>query len=334
MRKNWKRLIALFLATVMVVASGIFTTYQPFNATDTDAYVENLDESVEEMDLSELGLAEESGDVVPEDGTVETTEELQLTEEVEPEDAATPEETPDAVVEEETEEEPAVEEEEEEVEEIEEESYPAVSFDAKTSSGVRVTISAPEGAFPEGTTVTVTDVTNADTIARIEGTAGDDKIVTAVVAVDITFRDATGKEIEPARAITVNIIPATALEGSNFSVVHVEDNGTATTVEDKGASANGATFDADSFSEYALMATTDAANEPNTITKTWGDDAFTISGTSGSSTWSSDSNIISLSSKRSGSVVATINGTGTATITHKISNKVNETFTVIVLPYR
>ncbi|MBQ2316792.1 MAG: hypothetical protein II182_00995, partial [Lachnospiraceae bacterium] len=96
MRKNWKRLIALFLATVMVVASGIFTTYQPFKATDTDAYVENLDESVEEVDLSEMGLAEETGDVAPEDGTVETTEELQLTEEVEPEDAATPEETPDA----------------------------------------------------------------------------------------------------------------------------------------------------------------------------------------------------------------------------------------------
>ena len=339
MRKNWKRLIALFLATVMVVASGIFTTYQPFNATDTDAYVENLDESVEEVDLSEMGLAEETGDVAPEDGTVETTEELQLTEEVEPEDAATPEETPDAVAEEGTEEEPAVEEEEEEVEETEEESYPAVSFDAKTTSGVRVAISAPEGAFPEGTTVTVADVTNADTIAKIENTAGDDKIVTAVVAVDITFRDAKGKEIEPARAITVNIIPATTLEGSNFSVVHVEDNGTATTVEDKGASATGATFDADTFSEYALMATKDAANDPNTYVVTWGDDDFTITGTSGTSTWStSDSSVVSLSSKKAGSVNATIKGVGTATITHTIedywfSSDVTESFTVTVNPY-
>ncbi|MBQ2578132.1 MAG: InlB B-repeat-containing protein, partial [Lachnospiraceae bacterium] len=341
MRKNWKRLIALFLATVMVVASGIFTTYQPFNATDTDAYVENLDESVEEVDLSEMGLAEENGDVAPEDGTVETTEELQLTEEVEPEDAATPEETPDAVVEEGTEEEPAVEEEEEEVEETEEESYPAVSFDAKTTSGVRVAISAPEGAFPEGTTVTVADVTNADTIAKIENTAGDDKIVTAVVAVDITFRDAKGKEIEPARAITVNIIPAATLEGNNFSVVHVEDNGTATTVEDKGASATGATFDADAFSEYALMATKDAANDPNTIIKTWGDDDFTITGTSGTSSWSSsDTGVVDFVrwSKTSNSADLTITGPGTATITHTIednwfSSDVTESFTVTVNPY-
>ncbi|MBQ2502988.1 MAG: hypothetical protein II528_01535, partial [Lachnospiraceae bacterium] len=253
MRKNWKRLIALFLATVMVVASGIFTTYQPFNATDTDAYVENLDESVEEVDLSEMGLAEENGDVAPEDGTVETTEELQLTEEVVSEDAATPEETPDAIEEEVTEEEPAVEEEEEEVEETEEESYPAVSFDAKTTSGVRVAISAPEGAFPEGTTVTVADVTNHATLELIKGTVDENSTATSVVAVDIVFRDKNGQEIEPARAISVSIIPASAMEGEKFSVVHVEDNGTATTVDDNGASATGASFDADSFTIYGIV---------------------------------------------------------------------------------
>ncbi|MBQ1640447.1 MAG: InlB B-repeat-containing protein, partial [Lachnospiraceae bacterium] len=338
MRKNWKRLIALFLATVMVVASGIFTTYQPFNATDTDAYVENLDESVEEVDLSEMGLAEENGDVAPEDGTVETTEELQLTEEVEPEDAATPEETPDAIEEEVTEEEPAVEEEEEEVEETEEESYPAVSFDAKTTSGVRVAISAPEGAFPEGTTVTVADVTNHATLELIKGTVDENSTATSVVAVDIVFRDKNGQEIEPARAISVSIIPASAMEGEKFSVVHVEDNGTATTVDDNGASATGASFDADSFTIYGIVGEEEQPVQEGTEIAMVVGQTFTVSSDRSYDYWSaSPSASVKLTNNKKKSVEVTALKAGVVTLTHSkyqygSTSSNRETFEITILP--
>ena len=100
MRKNWKRLLALFLATAMVVASGVFTTYAPFRATDTDAYTENLNESTETVDLA----SDETGDILLEEPAgVETTEELSVTEEGE--EVATPAEETSEEVSEATEEE-------------------------------------------------------------------------------------------------------------------------------------------------------------------------------------------------------------------------------------
>ncbi|MCR4998974.1 MAG: InlB B-repeat-containing protein, partial [Lachnospiraceae bacterium] len=394
MRKNWKRLLALFLATAMIVASGVFTTYTPFRATDSDAYVENLDEVTETVELAgdeasedgvlvedtvavedesapaeevveesveetpseesseeEVADAEESEEKAPEATEAEDEkEEVDEAEEIEAEaeeveNEAEAEEAENEAeaeeVENEAEAEVAEENAEVEEEELEEEEeeipYPAVSFDRTTASGVKVYINAPEGAFPEGTTVYVSDVIDEGTIEKIEGTVDEDKVAASVVAVDIVFRDVNGNEIEPETAIAVSIIPASAMAGEDFSVVHVEDNGTATTVEDQGASNTGASFESDSFTIYAVVGSEGNQQQvEERYTINVGDTLNLISNiTNGRSDWSvSNSSKAEIVSGTSNKTSATVKAkeAGEVTVSHKLSSNKYEYYYITIRP--
>ncbi len=132
--------------------------------------------------------------------------------------------------------------------------YPAQSFEEK-ASGVTVRISAPEGALPEGTTVTVEPVKLSSIIDAIEEAAGEDAKV--VKAVDITFRDKDGKEIEPEKQVSVNMTNSEFGKLNEPKVFHIDDDGVAEQVDDKkvGTYKNQIAVNTKDFSVYAIVET-------------------------------------------------------------------------------
>ncbi|MBR4473953.1 MAG: CHAP domain-containing protein [Oscillospiraceae bacterium] len=134
-----------------------------------------------------------------------------------------------------------------------EKSMPAVSF-TERAGAMRVTVEADVGAFPAGTTMKVVPITDeglADTLAP--AIIGE---IVEVQAVDITFYDADGNEIEPLIPIRVMMRPFDETEADNVDVVHVDNEGNVTTVElpeDLEQPDQGVAFDADAFSMYAIV---------------------------------------------------------------------------------
>ena len=95
-----------------------------------------------------------------------------------------------------------------------------MSFQGRSDSGVRVTAKAPAGAFGTPVTMTVCDArVDAATEAQILDTADGSRVLAAV---DITFWDGEGNQVEPQRQITVTISAAALNEAEHLQVVHVD----------------------------------------------------------------------------------------------------------------
>lgn len=142
-------------------------------------------------------------------------------------------------------------------------SMPAQSFNGSASNGVSVTATADEGAFPEGTTMSVATVNSETAIDKAQAVV-EGNVVDAL-AVDITFQDADGNEIQPTdpALVHVQLNTSEAVEGDSFQVVHVEDNGSASVVSDdkvESVSNDGASFESEGFSVYAIIGTKDGIN--------------------------------------------------------------------------
>ena len=133
---------------------------------------------------------------------------------------------------------PADEQDEESVDEqpIEEQpGSPQILYPAQTFSGsarnVNVSVTAPEGAFPEGTVMTVKAVYDQDTIGDIRDTVNDDFTeIKSVRAIDITFTY-NGVEIEPLVPISVVMSGPEIKEEQAAVVVHVDDEGSSEVVD-------------------------------------------------------------------------------------------------------
>ena len=150
---------------------------------------------------------------------------------------------------------------------------------------MEVAVDAPEGAFPEGTTMVVTWV-DAGRVQDVVEQAVEEKTegkVAQIQAVDIAFFDASGAEIEPAKEITVTMTSALIAQNDNPVIVHVDDQGKGDVVDplsgkelksrDLSESADELTFDAGQFSIYAIAYVVDLSYEVNGKTFT-----FTIQG--------------------------------------------------------
>lgn len=150
-----------------------------------------------------------------------------------------------------------------------EETYPAQSFTGRANN-ITVSVIAGEGVFPKGTTMVTTAVSAQHAISIANAATDDQTEVKDAIGVDISFRDASGREIEPkdGRSVQVRMTigAGSALEGDNFSVVHQKDNGAVETVTEN-ASARGAVFAADSFSIYVITGTGTAEQGP--AVETW-----------------------------------------------------------------
>jgi len=142
---------------------------------------------------------------------------------------------------EETEEAAEAEEEEDAIE------YPAQSF-VRSAGGVGVIVHAPEGAFPKGTEMVLSAVSDAVAQQAAEAAMGSN--AQAVAAVDISFVY-EGGEIEPLLPITVTMASKEIAKADNATLVHRADSGA---VETMGASTSGSImqFASDAFSIYVI----------------------------------------------------------------------------------
>ena len=96
-------------------------------------------------------------------------------------------------------------------------------------------------------TVSISSILNNDSV---QDAVGKDREVVDAVAVDITFQDKDGNEIEPAGNISVQMTTSSRVEGESHEVLHIDDNGNASAVTS--ASATGASFKAGEFSIYVI----------------------------------------------------------------------------------
>ena len=136
-------------------------------------------------------------------------------------------------------------------------SMPAFSARNTAGNGVTVSVSAEEGVFPDGTTMVVTAASKEVVIEAAQAITLR-KVVDAA-AVNISFYNEQGKEIEPADHSKVHVtLQATdgSVDGRDFLVVHVNDNMAAEQVTDiVGLTGGEATFYANEFSIYAIIGT-------------------------------------------------------------------------------
>ena len=135
-----------------------------------------------------------------------------------------------------------------------------------TANRVEVTVLYEKGAFPDETEMHLETIWKKDVIDAISETVKEDnKEVVRVQAVDITFVDPEGNEVYPSRPIQVTMkslaVPEKATEKP--SVVHV-DNDMNTSVVDAAVPADepmgskeAVTFEAETFSVYAIVYTVD-----------------------------------------------------------------------------
>lgn len=133
-----------------------------------------------------------------------------------------------------------------------------LEFESVTGSGITVNATAPYGAFPEGTTMNVSDIANSKVKELAEQTVGEGKEIKGMVAVDISFFDAEGNIVEPEEGKTVDVsikIPeARQPEGQAFDLLHIEGRNVSV-VEGAEVSSSKAAFTADGFSIYVVTAT-------------------------------------------------------------------------------
>ena len=145
--------------------------------------------------------------------------------------AAPAEETPAAPVEEEVVEATPVEEvADEAAEALAEEEYPMQSFNYRADVGTEITVDAPEGAFPEGTKMVVTEK-NLDEVQKLVD-AAEDVNGNVVAAVDISFYDVDGAKIQPKVPVYVSYASAAAAQAVDPQIVHISDAAAVDLVED------------------------------------------------------------------------------------------------------
>lgn len=200
---------------------------------------ENEDET-EETDGTKQDEAGETSETIDEAGQTEEG----TGEETEPADGKTGEESPEVPL--------SV-------------RMPAQNFEESTDT-VTVRVVAPDGAFPPDTTMRVTQIEIESVMGVVQESVGGE--ITRVQAVDISFFDADGNEIEPVVPIHVDMIPvadsgngeteeaAAAPDGSVQTILHMDNNGNTTVVEQKegdGTENSTVSFAADSFSVYILV---------------------------------------------------------------------------------
>jgi uncharacterized repeat protein (TIGR02543 family) len=131
--------------------------------------------------------------------------------------------------------------------------YPAANFERTLSDGTKVNVNAPEGAFPAGTIMKVTEVSDSAVEDEVRDVS-EDKI-SEMKAMDISFlyTDKNGniKEIEPNTEVSVQF-SVVGMQGDGLSVYHIADDAdTANQVADSASLTHAAVTTAD-FSIYVI----------------------------------------------------------------------------------
>ncbi|SFQ12300.1 Listeria/Bacterioides repeat-containing protein, partial [Butyrivibrio proteoclasticus] len=155
------------------------------------------------------------------------------------------------------------------------EAMPEIS-ESKTTGGMDVSVSADEGLFPEGTTVSIEAIPETQALETAQDTLGDN--VKEAKGVDIKFIY-NEDEIQPADAqyVHVSISLVEKIEGTDFTVLHehegeVKEIEASVATEEKNADpedetkvATSVEFDSNEFSVF-IFAGEDANSEKKVVT--------------------------------------------------------------------
>ena len=125
----------------------------------------------------------------------------------------------------------------------------ARTLTATAADGARITVNAPEGAFDKDVKVRVSTVSAGSVRAAVKA---QDRNVGDVAAYDITIVDKSGKEVQPAKAVSVKIAGA-SVDGSASAVYHVNDAKTSATPVSASTGGSSASFAANHFSIYVVI---------------------------------------------------------------------------------
>ncbi len=128
----------------------------------------------------------------------------------------------------------------------------AMSFAGQADNGMNVLVSAPASAFPAGTAMEVKSVSADQVLDAVSGAVEGN--VKSIKAVDITFYDKDGTEIEPAAPVSVKMFTDGMSKDGEKTVFHMNGD----TPENMGeAHTNGlltfADFQSDAFSIYLVV---------------------------------------------------------------------------------
>lgn len=134
------------------------------------------------------------------------------------------------------------------------EELPAQTFSATTAKDVSIKASVPEGVFPAGTTMKVTDI-DPDKTRALALTVVSESAYRDAVAVDISFYDAKGMKIEPMNAgkVRVEMRAGRKLEGDTITLYHETSKDVLSLMGN--ATPYGVDFESSAFSVYIVIGT-------------------------------------------------------------------------------
>ena len=119
------------------------------------------------------------------------------------------------------------------------------------ANGVEVIVQAERDAFPEGVYMVVTPVEDEAFAGIVDETVGKADSFTAL---DIAFYDAEfDAEIEPAKPIKVNFVYPEMAGADDAAVVHLDDEGTVTVVDNTSLKNDTVSFSSGEFSVYIIV---------------------------------------------------------------------------------
>lgn len=129
---------------------------------------------------------------------------------------------------------------------------------ALSESGIEVTVAVPEGAFEDEVTLKVTDIVDDKVFEQAEEAVAEDRVVKGSIAVDISFIDNDGNEVEPSEgskiAVSISLPADKKLEGDKYCLFHVKDDGLES-ISDAKISKTEAVFETESFSIFVITGT-------------------------------------------------------------------------------
>ena len=125
------------------------------------------------------------------------------------------------------------------------------------SDTISVFVTAPSEAFPQGTTMKVTPMAADEVMDSVNDALDSNTKAKNVVAVDITFYDADGNEIQPACDIKVSLKSNLIKESENTEVVHIDNEGNGSLVDQSKEDSDDdeVIFETKDFSPYVVVET-------------------------------------------------------------------------------
>lgn len=250
MKKRMSRIIAIMLVLLMVVCNQSYSSM----ASDTDNSIsgeaktlsgENEAGYTEVATDSDAGIEVNNAVIAEEDKNTDTEEDTEANDNSDEEINSDMKDVAD---------ESEVSEEGED-----EKTYPLFVRSCSVD-GIRVTVTASEGAFPEGATLSVNKVTDSEKEQinqAVEAVRDDSVSVAEAYTFDIKVLDENGTELQPANGQTVNVSFAMdEVSNQNLStdIYHIPEENGSLVAEELSTSESGNTVTAvsDGFSYYTV----------------------------------------------------------------------------------